>query len=108
MSNKINIKPLSVNQAWQCRRFKSKAYINYEVSLMALLPKITLPPPPYEVYFKFGFSNSASDWDNPCKPLQDILQKKDKFNDKLIYRAVVEKVKVKKGCEFIEFDIKSY
>jgi len=39
------------------------------------------------------------------KPLQDILQKKYKFNDKLIKRAVVDVVDVEKGQEYFTFKI---
>ena len=102
---KINIKPLSVNDVWQGKRFKTPAYKNYEKLLLLTLPKIKIPEPPYVIYFEFGFSNSASDWDNPVKPFQDILSKKYRFNDKLIKRAIVDTVLVKKGQEYIKFQI---
>lgn len=95
-----NIKPLSVNDCWQGRRFKTNEYKVFELQLLHTLPAQKLPPPPYSIYFEFGFSSVASDWDNPIKPLQDILQKKYKFNDKEIYRAEVVKKIVKKGDEY--------
>ena len=52
-------------------------------NLLYLLPSIKLPEPPYTVYYEFGFSSAASDIDNPVKLLQDILQKKYSFDDKL-------------------------
>ena len=106
-SKRVDIKPLSVNEAWQGRRFKSPKYKTYEKNLKMLLPKIILPQPPYEIYFKFGFSNSASDWDNCIKPTQDCIANKYKFNDKLIRRAVIETEIVKKGKEYFEFEIKT-
>jgi hypothetical protein len=105
---KINIKPLSVNDVWQGKRFKTPAYKNYEKLLLLTLPKIKIPEPPYVIYFEFGFSNSASDWDNPVKPFQDILSKKYRFNDKLIKRAIVDTVLVKKGHEYVKFKIETY
>lgn len=48
-----------------------------------------------------------SDWDNPVKPLQDILQKKYRFNDKDIIEASVKKVKVIKGQEYFKVKIES-
>jgi len=102
---KINIKPLSVNECWMGKRFKTKSYQKYEKDLLFLLPKIKLPEAPYEVYFKFYFSNSGSDLDNPVKPAMDILQKKYSFNDKLVYKMTVEKALVKKGQECFEFMI---
>ncbi len=101
------IKVLSVNRCWRGRRFKTPEYKAYEQELMYTLPALEVPKPPLEISFIFGFSNSASDWDNPVKPLQDILQKKYGFNDKDIYKASVEKVKVKKGDEFFKVSISS-
>ena len=103
--HKIDILPLSVNKAWQGQRFKTKNYIKYQRDLLLLLPKITIPKPPYSVYYEFGFSNKSSDYDNPIKQFQDILCKKYHFNDSLIFRAVISKKIVKKGCEYIIFEI---
>ena len=105
---RINIKPISVNDVWKGKRYKTDLYKSYESVLLYKLPKITLPDPPFEIYFKFGFSSSASDWDNPIKPIQDILSKKYGFNDKLIEKGVVETEKVKKGQEYFEFELKTF
>ena len=102
---KIDIKPLSVNKCWAGRRFKTPEYKQYEKDIFPLLPKITIPKPPYKVYYEFGFSSAASDLDNPIKPLQDILQKKYGFDDKLVHEMLVRKYKVKKGNEYIRFKI---
>jgi Holliday junction resolvase RusA-like endonuclease len=72
-----------------------------------MLPKITLPEPPFKLEMDFGFSNSASDWDNPIKPLQDILQKKYNFNDKDVFEAHIRKFKVSKGNDYLKFKITS-
>ena len=105
---RINIKPLSVNEAWKGKRFKTDKYKEYQKTLLWLLPKIKIPAPPYEIYFRFGFSSSLSDWDNPVKPTQDILCKKYGFDDRLIRRAIIETEKEKKGKEYIEFEIKTW
>jgi predicted transcriptional regulator with HTH domain len=102
---RVEIKPLSVNSAWRGRRFKTPEYSKYERDLLFILPRIAMPEPPYQIYFKFGFSSASSDWDNCVKTTQDILSKKYKFNDKLIKRAVVEVEQVKKGYEYFEFKI---
>lgn len=104
---KIQMKPLSVNQVWQGKRFKTKEYKLYEQSCMYLLPKLEIPDGKIEIDFEFGFSNSQSDFDNPIKPFLDILQKKYGFNDSKIWKATVLKTIVKKGEEFIKFEIKS-
>ena len=105
---RVNIKPLSVNEAWQGRRFKTDAYKQYEQDLMFILPntKIHLEPKKkYQIYFKWGFSSKASDFDNPIKPTMDLLSKRYGFNDKLLRRAVIETEIVPKGNEFFEFNI---
>jgi hypothetical protein len=104
----IKIKPMSVNQVWQGKRFRTKNYDNYEKALMYMLPKsIYIPEPPFLITLEFGFSSAASDWDNPIKPFQDVLAKKYKFNDKLIKKGIVSVEMVKKGDEFIRFKIES-
>ena len=103
----IKIKPLSVNQCWQGKRFKTNLYKKYERDLLLILPKIIIPKAPYKVYYEFGFSSSASDLDNPIKPLQDILQKRYGFDDKHIFEMTVKKTKVKKGEEYLIFEIKT-
>ena len=102
-----DIKLLSVNECWQGKRYKTKAYKAYEEELLYKLSKQIIPNPPYRIKFEFGFSNSASDWDNPIKPLQDILQKKYNFNDKDIIEGKVRKLKVKKGSEYFKVKISS-
>lgn len=96
----LAIQVLSVNKCWQGKRFKTKEYKAYETEVLYRLPKKQLPPPPYRVFYEFGMSNIQSDYDNPVKPLQDILQKKYGFNDAHIYEANIKKIKVKKGEEY--------
>ena len=104
---KLNIKPLSVNEAWQGKRFKTVKYKKYEKDVLLMLPRIKLPPPPYKLYYEWGFSNKASDVDNPIKPFMDILQKKYLFNDKEIYELHLKKAIVAKGKEYIKFELTS-
>jgi Holliday junction resolvase RusA-like endonuclease len=104
---KKQIKPLSVNECWQGQRFKTQEYKDYEKELLYSLPALKLPKPPYSIYFEFGFSSSASDWDNPVKPLQDILQKKYGFDDKEILEARISKKKVSKGKEYFVVKLES-
>ncbi len=102
---RLDIKPLSVNKVWQGKRFKTKTYKQYERELLAILRPFTVPEGDLMLTLEFGFSNAASDWDNPIKPFQDILQKKYGFNDSRVVEAHVKKVKVKKGCEYIEWGL---
>lgn len=106
MLYRLRYKPLSVNECWKGKRFKTDEYRKFCTDMGFILPRsVTIPPPPYQVYYRFGFSSSASDWDNPIKPFQDQLAAKYKFNDKLIRRAIVETQIVPKGQEYIEFEI---
>jgi len=114
--NLVQIKPMSMNQAWRAvpvknrpgiaRNVKSRPYRKYEMDVSLQLPAtFKLPPPPYAIYLEFGLSNKNADWDNPIKPFVDILQARYKFNDKEIRTALVTKVIVTKGQEYVRWDI---
>lgn len=105
---RVNVKPLSVNEAWKGRRYKTDKYLAYETELFYKLKPITIPKGKLEINYTVGYSNKQSDIDNFLKSFTDILQKKYNFNDNLIYKLSVVKEIVKKGDEFIEFEIKSY
>lgn len=106
ISFKLNQKPLSINEAWQGKRFKTPAYKRYENAMILLMPKGKVEPDQMlRVEFFFGFSNKASDLDNPVKLLMDIAQKKYGFNDKMVFELNVRKCIVKKGEEFIQMGI---
>ncbi len=102
---RLDIKPLSVNEVWAGRRFKTPKYTKYESDMLQILPDIKIPKGEIQVFYEFGFSSASSDIDNPVKPLQDILQKRYNFDDKRIVKMTVTKKKVKKGFEYILFDI---
>jgi len=101
----IKIKPLSVNAAFKGRRFKTEAYKAYEQELYYQLPEMEVPKK--ELYLKIvvGLSSKNADIDNVLKPAIDVMQKKYGFNDKQIYILVAHKIDVKKGKEFIDFEI---
>ena len=103
---KLNEKPLSVNEAWQGKRFKTPDYKAYEETILLSMPKGKIDAEQMlRVEFFFGFSNKASDLDNPVKLLLDIAQKKYGFNDKNVFELNVRKCIVKKGDEFIQMGI---
>ena len=103
-----HIKPISVNEAFKGRRFHTEAHKLWKMKVMNMLPHIILPQPPYEIYLKFGFSSTASDWDNPIKQVQDSLAEKYGFNDKLIRKGVIETDIVPKGQEYFAFKLSHY
>jgi Holliday junction resolvase RusA-like endonuclease len=103
---KINEKPLSVNLAWQGKRYKTPVYKDYEKAILLRMPVSKVDPAQMlRVEFFFGFSNQASDLDNPVKLLMDIAQKKYGFNDKNVFELNVRKCLVDKGDEFIQMGI---
>jgi len=107
MNHILNIKPLSVNEAFNGQRTRSKKYDSFIKSMMFLLPKtIEIPDPEnIKVAIEFGFSSKASDVDNCCKSFLDCLVKKYKVDDRRIYEMHVFKMIVKKGSEYIKFRI---
>jgi len=109
MQIELNHKPLSVNEAWQGRRFKTDAYKAFETLILLSLPKLKEPiPDMIRIEFHFGFSSRSADVDNPVKPILDILQKKYKFNDRDVWEITSRKSIVKKGKEFINIGIYPY
>ena len=103
---KINEKPLSVNLAWQGKRFKTPAYKAYEQTILLMMPRAKIDSNQMlRIEFFFGFSNKASDLDNPVKLLLDIAQKKYGFNDSNVFELNVRKCIVKKGDDFIHMGI---
>jgi Holliday junction resolvase RusA-like endonuclease len=71
---RIEIKPLSVNECWQGKRFKTPKYKAYETELLWMLPKLPLITTPIELEIIVGISKNA-DIDNIAKPFIDVLQK---------------------------------
>ena len=53
----LKIKPLSVNDAWQGKRFKTDTYKAYEKQVLLMLPKIEIPEGPLTINLEFGFSS---------------------------------------------------
>ena len=103
---RIKIKPLSVNEAWAGRRFKTPKYKAYEEELLWKLKTCEIPEGDLKIWFVFGTSSKLSDTDNFLKSTIDVLQKKYNFNDNRIFRIVADKQITKKGEEFIAFQIK--
>lgn len=103
----INIKAMSVNEAWRGRRFKTEKYKAYEEEVLYLLKKEKIPQGKLFLKLTVGLSSKNSDLDNVVKPFLDILQKKLGFNDKQIYGMDLWKEDVKKGEEFVEYELSS-
>jgi len=107
MEHKLQIKPLSVNEAFKGTRIKTDKYNAFIFKCLLMLPKKILIPDESDIKLaiQFGFSSKASDIDNCCKSFIDCLVKKYGVDDKHIYELHVFKSIVKKGEEFIKFKI---
>ena len=103
----LKIKPLTINQAFKGRRFRTDLYNDYIQKMHVILPKeIDIPEPKnVKIAIEFGFSTKLSDIDNCIKPFLDCLVKKYKVDDRYIYEMHVFKSIVKKGEEYIKFKI---
>lgn len=103
---KIDIKPLSVNEAYRGRRFSTPALKAYKELLTYCLPKMKIPDGRLSVSYEFGVSSPRSDGDNLIKATQDIIAEKYGFNDNRIYEWHIKKVVVGKGEEYVGFSIR--
>ncbi len=110
----LAVKPLSVNDAWQGRRFSTPAKAQYESVMRLLLPNVAVPGPYYRIEYDFHLVHfKTTDWDNLCKVLQDCLVKKGIItDDRFIVDARVRKFPAKadkivvriEGCELGQAD----
>jgi len=107
MNYTLNIKPLSVNQAFKGKRFKTDLYNDFILKMHFVLPnEIEIPDRKnIKIAIEFGFSTKLSDIDNCIKSFLDCIVKKYKVDDRYIYEMHVFKAIVKKGNEYIKFKI---
>lgn len=106
--DRIDLKPLSVNEAYRGRRFSTPELAKYKADLGLLLPRLQLPPGKLAVRYIFGVSSKGADGDNLIKAFQDCIAERYGFNDKIIYEWHVTKVDVPKGREFVEFELSTH
>lgn len=103
----FDIKPLSVNQAWKGKRFKTIDYKQYENDLTWLIMAAKIKPikGPVKVKIIFHFKNNLSDIDNCLKPLFDVFVKNKIIeDDRFIYQLEVIKTLDKKDFFIIDIE----
>ena len=101
---KIDFKPISVNEAYTGKRFKTEKYRSFIRAVSFFLPSnLQVPKGRFYVIYEFGLSNISADYDGPIKNFQDTLQARYQFDDKMIIGGFIHKVKVEKGQEYISF-----
>lgn len=106
MQIQVKIKPLSVNECFQGRRFKTPTYKAYEKELLYTLPNLNISKDiPLKLEIEVGFSSRNSDLSNIIKPFEDILCKKYGIDDRWNFEINMKKKIVKKGEEYIKYSI---
>ena len=100
----IPIKPISVNQAFQGRRFNTPEKKAFEQQVDLLLPPKEMIKGKISIHYKFYLKNhSRIDYDNCLKVVQDCLVTKGYFeDDRKIYKALIEKIESKEDKIVIE------
>ena len=103
----LPIKPLSINAAFQGRRFKTKEHNQYCKDVLTLLPKNQKIHGYVELRYRFYLKNwKMTDGDNLVKCLTDIIVKAEMIDDdRFIMRYVIEKFP---GDDRIEIDIAEF
>ena len=105
MKGTLSIRPLSINRAFQGRRFKTPECHVYCRTLALLLPYTPIQGEYYEARFKFHLKNFAlCDEDNLVKVLQDcMVQNGIISDDRRIVRHILEKYP--SDFDYIEWEI---
>ena len=104
----IDIQPLSVNKAFQGRRYKTREYNQYSMVLSAFLARLQLPKipegEPFYLYLEFG-TTKQQDASNGIKLFEDVLCEHMGINDRNVMAIFVRKVITKRSDSYIRFNI---
>lgn len=105
ISVEVNIKPLSINRAWQGRKYRTKEYKAYQEEMHYLLPNKEMIKGKIAVFLTFYLKNPTQcDVDNFIKPILDIFKNKGYIeDDRNVY--FVQATKEKDTTSRIKIDI---
>lgn len=108
----IPIRALSINEAFQGRRFKTKKCKDFCNDVLRVAPKRDILNGIVEIEYRFYIVNhKLADYDNMIKITQDLLVKKNLGyieDDRKIYKATIYKIPCEQGDEKITILIKRY
>lgn len=98
---------MSVNRAWQGRRFKTPEYHDYEREVSLLLPRGHVGGM-VEIFYTFHLKHhKTTDASNLIKLLEDVMVKKGLIeDDRFVYKFHVEKRPAE--VESVDIDIVPY
>lgn len=90
----IPIRPISVNEAWQGRRFKTKKCNDYCKQFIKIAPVCKKISGIIEIEYRFYLINhKKTDYDNLIKVTQDLLKECGYIeDDRKIYKATIYKI----------------
>lgn len=101
---KIDIDPLSVNSAFQGRRFKTPKYNDWITEGLWILKGMEKQKKPYKIRIQF-YMSKLMDIDNPIKALLDLLVKAEIIeDDRYIEELYVKKIVSKEKKIVLKFD----
>lgn len=110
-ATRLPLKALSTNALYIGRKVKSKAAREFETAIAHLLAVLKPTPPPAEgdltLHFRFG-TTRKQDTSNCVKLAEDCIARHFGINDRRFVGHTAVRVPVKKGGEFILFEILPY
>jgi len=108
MKIEIPLRPVSVNEAWQGRRFKTEIYKIFCEQFYLIAPKKKMIKGIVQIEYRFYMKNhKMADYDNVIKTTQDMLVKCGYIeDDRKIYKATQYKIPSEE--DKIEVEIKKY
>ena len=105
---RLNLKPVSTNEMYGGKKFKSKKARQFESDAAILLARNArqriLPNGDLTIHFRFG-TTRQKDLSNNVKLLEDIIARHYGIDDRRFCGQTAVRVPVKKGEEFIIFQI---
>lgn len=104
----IELKPVSINKAFQGKRYKTVECKDFEKDFMILAPKQKMIKGIVEIEYKFYLKRHAlTDYDNCIKVVQDLIVKCEYIeDDRKIYKATI--YKIPSDNDYMEIKIKKY
>lgn len=107
----LPLKPISVNRCWQGRRYLTDQARKFQRDAYVLIKSQTrgmkLPDGELSLRLRFGLSRDM-DTSNCIKLVEDAIAKAFSIDDRMFRGQLATKEKVKRGQEFIAFDIVPY
>ena len=108
IEDKLDIKAISVNEAYTGRRFATDKLRQFKKDMANLLRGRKIKDAKgkrIKIEYDVGCSNAGFDVHNAIKATTDCISDKYGFNDNQVYLMTIKKTMVPKRAEFIYFKI---